>query len=85
MPMKQGELPVAEQSECPQVLHATRKGTQRPSTWVLELSQPRFSAGSSNLTFTVKVPPRASRMEGPQACLVESRVCLCTPGAQRHG
>ncbi|KAK9839248.1 hypothetical protein WJX81_004087 [Elliptochloris bilobata] len=37
------------------VLHATREGSKRTSTWALQLSQPRFHASNTTLSFSVKV------------------------------
>ncbi len=40
-----------------QVMHAATKGSSAPPrTWVLQLSQPRYNASASTLTFTVQVP-----------------------------
>jgi len=39
-------------------MHAATKGSSAPPrTWVLQLSQPRYNASASTLTFTVQVLP----------------------------
>lgn len=60
-----------------QVLHATREGSKRSSTWALQLSQPRFHAGNATLSFTIKVC--SSCDGGSRARGGDVRACVVLP------